>query len=546
MRRQALLLVALGAAPALPACGATSPPPAPPVAPAPSAVASQPPPAPPDPLGPRPETPAPAAFLPPTPEVFKATNGITVWLLERHQAPIVSCDLTVPSGASSDPRGKAGLAHVTAGMLDEGAGKLGAIELSRALDDLGARVRTDANADASFVSLTVLKRNLAAAFPLYADVVARPRFEPAEFARVRDLWVNELVAREKDPDATARVVYRVVLFGQEHPYGHPWDGTPQSAKSISLEDVKRAYSAAWRPDRSTIICAGDVTHAELVPLLDQAFGTWKAPATPAPAALAPPPPKGPWPRLVMVDRPDAPQAVVAALKTGLAASDPAEPALWRVNDAIGGSFSSRLNQDLREAHGYTYGARSRYSISRGTGQVVSWANVVTPKTGDALKAMLGDLATFAAGGLDDEEIERTRSQARGELVSVYESVEGIAGHLAADASLGLPADWQAQASQKRDAAQKAELDALARRFYDPADAIVVVVGPLAKLQPLIEPVGLPPPEIRDAQGNVVKGTPAKPPGPAAPAARPAAKGPASTGPAPATPAPVPGGPMRTP
>jgi predicted Zn-dependent peptidase len=517
---------------------------------APSATAAPAPPPSADPLGPRPETPAPAAFLPPTPEVFKATNGITVWLLERHQAPIVSCDLTIPSGASSDPKGKAGLAHVTAGMLDEGAGKLGAIELSRALDDLGARVRTDANADASFVSLTVLKHKLAAAFPLFADVVARPRFEPAEFARVRDLWVNELVAREKDPDATARVVYRVVLFGQDHPYGHPWDGTPQSAKSISLEDIKRAYAAAWRPDRATVVCVGDVTRAELVPLFDQAFGSWKAPAAPPPAPLAPPPPKGPWPRLVMVDRPDAPQSVVATLKTGLAATDPAEPALWRVNDAIGGSFSSRLNQDLREAHGYTYGARSRYSISRGTGQVVSWANVVTPKTGDALKAMLGDLATFAAGGLEGEEIERTRSQARGELVSVYESAEGIAGHLAADASLGLPPDWEAQASQKRDAAQKTELDALAKRFYDPADAIVVVVGPMAKVQPLIDAVGLPPPEIRDAQGNVVKG---KAPGPATPAARPGAKAPGSTGAAPAgpapagpAPAPVPGGPMRTP
>src|SRR5207237_7048483 len=100
----------------------------------------------------------------------------------------------------------------------------------------------------------------------------------------------------------------------------------------------------------------------------------------------------------------------------------------RVNDAIGGSFSSRLNQDLREAHGYTYGARSRYSISRGTGQVVSWANVVTPKTGDALKAMLGDLTTFAAEGLNDEEVGRTRSQARGEPVDGYDEVEGIGGH----------------------------------------------------------------------------------------------------------------------
>jgi len=430
---------------------------------------------------------------------------MTVWLLERRQLPLVSCDITVPTGASSDPKGKAGLAHVTARMLDEGAGKRGAIDLARALDDLGARLSTDANADASFVSLTVLKRNLGAAFAIYADVVTKPRFEAADFARVKDLWANELLTREKDPDATARVVYRAVLFGPDHPYGHPWDGSPASAKAIQLDDVKRAYGAAFRPDRATMVCAGDVTRQELASTLESAFGGWKAPPTPPPPPVVPQAPSVPAPRLVLVDRPDAPQSVIAAVKPGIAASDPAEPVLRRVNDAIGGSFSSRLNQDLREQRGYTYGARSRYSLSRGPGQVVSWANVVTPKTGDALKAMLADLSEFASGGLTEDEVERTRSQARSELVGVYESVEGISAHLAANASLGLPPDWEAQASQRRDSATKADLDPLARAFYDPAHAIVVVVGPRARVQPLLEGVGVAgAPEMRDAEGNLVK------------------------------------------
>lgn len=487
-------------------CGASVAPPVPAPAPAPTPATPAPQPAASnvDPLGPRPEIPPPPPFVPPSPEVFKTAQGITVWLLERHQAPIVSCDLTVPTGASSDPKGKAGLAHATTEMLQEGAGKRGALELARALDDLGARLNTDTNADASFVSLTVLKKNLTAAFLLFADVVTRPRFEPAEFNRVKDLWTNELREREKDPDATARVVYRAALFGVDHPYGHPWDGTPQSAKTIQLDDIRRLYPTVWRPDRATAVCAGDVVQQELSTAFDAAFAAWKAPTTAPPSPIVPPPPRGPWPRLVLVDRPDAPQSVIAALKPGIAAADPRQPVLWRVNDAIGGSFSSRLNQDLREEHGYTYGARSRYSISRGPGQVVSWANVVTDRTGDALKAMLADLGTFASGGLSEDEVERTRWQARGELVGVYESVEGIAGHLAADASLGLPPDWEAQASQKRDAAGKSELDALARQFYDPTEAIIVVVGPRARIQPMIEATGLPAPEFRDAEGNVLK------------------------------------------
>lgn len=350
--------------------GAKSEPPAVAVAPAPSASAPAPAAPPADALGPRPEVPPPPPFAPPSPATFQGVNGMTVWLLERHQVPLVSCDFTIPTGASSDPKGKAGLAYTTANMLNEGAGKLGAIELARAFDDIGARLGTDANADASFVSISVLKRNLDKAFPLFGDVVTRPRFEPGEFKRVKELWTNELVSREKDPDATARVVYRVALFGADHPYGHPWDGTPQSAKAITLEDVKRAYATTWRPDRATLVCVGDITQAELTPLMESAFGAWKAPATPAPAPVVPPPPKGPWPRLILVDREEAPQAVIAAVKPGVAASDPQEPPLWRVNDAIGGSFTSRLNQDLREEHGYTYGARSRYSRSRGPGR--SW------------------------------------------------------------------------------------------------------------------------------------------------------------------------------
>jgi zinc protease len=496
----ALLLVASGA------CGANTPSPALPAAhPTPAASASVsaslalv------DPLGPKPETPPAPPFLPPTPDVFVGTGGITVWLLERHQVPLVSCELTVPTGASSDPKGEGGLAYATATMLNEGAGKRGAIDLSRAIDDLGARVSTDANADASFVSLSVLKHNLEAAFSIFADVVSRPRFEAAEFGRVRELWHNELVARAKDPDATARVVYRAALFGPDHPYGHPWDGTASSAKAVTLDDVKRLYASAWRPDRAILVCAGDVTKPELTRLMDAAFGAWKAPAVPPPAVVVPPPPTGPWPKLILVDRPDAPQSVIAALKPGVAASNPASAALWRVNDAIGGSFSSRLNQDLREARGYTYGARSRYSVSRGPGQVVSWANVVTDKTGDALGALVDDLRKFAAGGVTDDEIARSRSQARGEIVSAYEAVATIAGHLAADAALGLPANWEATNSERRDTAQKPELDALAKQFYDPEDAILVVVGPRTRVQPMIDKLGLPAPEIRDSEGNVVK------------------------------------------
>ncbi|HEY3815575.1 MAG TPA: pitrilysin family protein [Polyangiaceae bacterium] len=484
-------------------CGGQAPPPKPPP-PAAASAAAPPAAPPPDVLGPRPEPGLPAAFLPPAPVVFTATNGMTVWLLERHGAPVVACDITVPSGAASDPPGKGGVAYATAAMLDEGAGKRGAIDLARAIDDLGANLGTTANADSSTVSLSVLTRHLHEAFAIFGDVVARPRLEAGEYKRVKELWASELLERSKDPDATARVVFRAALFGPDHPYAHPWDGTPKSARAVGLDDVRRFYRAAWRPDRATLVCAGDVDRAALVTMLDEAFGTWKAPPTPPAPPLVPPPPAGPWPRVVLVDRPEAPQSVIAVLRPGLAASSPDLPALERVNDAIGGSFTSRLNQDLREQRGYTYGASSRFSVSRGPGQVVAWASVVTDKTGDALGAMLGDLHQFSSGGLTDDEIARTRSQARASRVDTYESVEGIAGRLANDASLGRGADYEARASLACDEAQRPQLDALAKRFYAPEGAILVVVGPRAQVRPMLDTLGLPAPEMRDAEGNILR------------------------------------------
>jgi predicted Zn-dependent peptidase len=436
--------------------------------------------------------------------VYTSVNGLTVWLLERHTLPVVSMTLTVPTGASSDPKGKGGLALATAGMLDEGAGKRGALELARDIDTLGAKLATYADADASYATITVLKRNLAPAFAIFGDVVARPRFEPVEWRRVHDLWQNDLKSRASDADATARVVARVVLWGPEHPYGHPWDGTTASAKSVDLPDVKSFYARAWRPDQATLVVAGDVKREELAPLLEQAFGTWKNPTGRPTPPLVPPAPKGPWPRLVVVDRPEAPQSVIACVRPGIAANDPDAPVLTRVNTAIGGSFTSRLNQDLREEHGWSYGARTRFSFSRGPGQVIAYAAVFTDKTGDALKAMLGELEEFAKKGMTEEEVEKTRSQARADLVRAYESVEGISGKLAGNASLGLGVDYEAVASVRRDTAGKGELNRLAAAYYDPKEAVILVVGPRAQVDPQLKALGLPAPEYRDAHGNVVK------------------------------------------
>ena len=486
------------------ACGGEAPPPpsaphptAPPPAPTATASAEN------DPLGPRPTPGMPPAFVPPTPVVYKATNGITVWLVERHTLPVVSVTIAVPAGSAADPADKGGVAYQTANMLDEGAGKYGALDLARAIDGLGAQLHTSANTDFSTASLVLLKRNLAAGLSILGDVVARPKFSDAEWKRQSTLWQNDLKERASDPQEVAHVLYRTAVYGPGHPYGHPVDGTTTSAKKVGLADLRAFYAKEWRADRAVAVVVGDVTKEELGPMLDAAFGSWKPPATPPPAPIAPPGRKPTPTRVVLVDRAGAPQSVIAVANFGVEATNATSPLLGRVNLAFGGSFTSRLNQDLREEHGWSYGAFSRVMRSRGVGEIVASSSVVTDKSAEALKAMLADMKTFADKGFSDDEVLKTQSQTRADLVGDYEQVEKISSLLASDAAMGLGPDYEAKASVARDQMKKADLDNLAKFFYQPSDDVVILVGPKEALLPAIQSAGLPAPELCDADGNAI-------------------------------------------
>ncbi|WP_394829936.1 M16 family metallopeptidase [Pendulispora albinea] len=455
-----------------------------------------------DPLGPRPEVEPPPLFTPPTPVVFRTAHGINVWLLERHALPLVAIDVTIPVGSASDPGGEGGLAWATANMLDEGAGSRGALEFARAVDQLGASLVPTAGADHSGVSLFVLKRNLTPAFGLLADMVIRPRFDAVEWKRVHDLWMNDLRTRTREPRAVAAIAASSALYGSDQPYGHPVSGTTTSAGKIDLARVKRFYQASWRPESVTVVAVGDISRAELSTLLDQSFADWK----PAPGAKAAPPsapvePKGTRPRLIVVDRADAPQSQLYVIRPGPAVADPDATLLERANIALGGSFSSRLNLDLREEHGWTYGAGSRVLPMRRAGSVVLSSAVHTENTGDAVKALLKDAELYATKGLTAGEVDLTRMTSRAELVQSYEHLSGAASLLAADAALGLSPTYEAEAAARRDAATKADLDRVALRYFHPKDAVIVIVGPRAKVLPQLEGAGLPKPEFFDTEGN---------------------------------------------
>ncbi len=482
------------------ACGGEQAPPRQPASPPPVAVAPDA--GPPDPLGPRPEVGEPALYTPPVPVSYERDGGLRVWLLARHAVPLVSMQLVVPAGSAYDPEGKEGLAAMTANMLDEGAGARGPLEIARDIDRLGATLRTGAQADYAYVHLTTLKKNLAPALEIFGDVVARPRMSPVEFKRVHDLWTNQLRARQSDPQAVASVVVRRKVY-QRGPYAHPVDGTLASAAKVGLDDVKKLYASRWRPDKALLVVVGDVTREELDPLLDRALGSWKAPKTP-------PPPDDPWEktippsssvgdppavgrRVFVVDRPDAPQSVIAVGRTGPGGSEArlSTCPLVRVNAALGGSFTSRLNQKLREEHGWSYGARSRFEWNRVGGAFVASAAVHTEHTGEALAAMIAEIEGVAKNGLTEEETAKTRQLARAELVETFETIDATAVRLARTAGVGLTPQDEVQMSRAIDGATRKQLNDLAGTFLDLSRrSVVVIVGPRAKIEPQLAAIGI--------------------------------------------------------
>ena len=486
-------------------CGGGAPPAA--IAPPPPpAAAAQPPPAaaaPSDPLGPRPVPASAQAFVPQAPQVLEGPGKSKVWLLERHGLPLVTVAIVVPYGSAAEPVEKGGLAYATADMLDEGAGDRDALAFSQAVNDLGARLASSADRDASSVSIQVLSSKLEPALMLVADAVAKPRHEKKDWSRVSALWNNALKNRTQEPTDVARVVTTFAYYGAKHPYAHPPDGTMASAKKVQLTDVGRWHKMIWRPDAATFIVVGDVKPADLTALLGKTFAAWKAPAESAPPVADP----GPAPprelRSFVVDRPEAPQIVMSWVRPGPKASDAAYAPLSMINIALGGSFTSRLNQNLREDHGWTYGARSSVSAQRSAGMVVVRAAIRADAISGALRETRKELTMLAKDGLGDGDIEKVRALLNGDALDSYGTVRGVAASLAGNASLGLLPDQDVRDLAAQRSASSKDLAALATKYFDLSAATLVLVGPKEAAVKALAENGLPKPEFVDAEGTPV-------------------------------------------
>lgn len=419
---------------------------------------------------------APATFTPAEPEKFTLSNGIEVRFWRRVELPLVSVELLVRSGATSDGA-HAGLATLTADMLDEGAAGKDALAFGDALDALGATFDTDADRASSSASLFVLQRNFPKALQLLADAIERPNLAEADWERVRTLHMEELRQAQDNPMAVASRVATRELFGDKHPYGKHVDGTLASVEGITLPDVKAFHAAAYRPENVMLLVAGDLTTESLKSELEQTFGTWKPKtgAEPIKTVEVPPVPARRFETFV-VDRPDAVQTVVLFCMPAPKYSDPHRVELQLLNTIFGGSFTSRLNNNLREQKGYTYGARSRYNLDPDVGYETAGASVQTPVTGPALTEFFKEFERIRDGDISAGEAEKARATVRNQIISSFSELDGILNHAATLAENNLPFSTIGEDMKRLATVSASELNAIARQGLPLDHGVLVLVG----------------------------------------------------------------------
>ncbi|MGH9220398.1 MAG: M16 family metallopeptidase, partial [Vicinamibacterales bacterium] len=334
--------------------------------------------------------PAPSLKLPAI-HKQKLSNGLTVWIVEHHEVPLAQINLIVRSGSAADPIGKFGIGSLAAAMLDEGAGSRSALDLADALEFLAANLSTTSSFDYSAIRMSVPVSKLGEALPLMADVALRPTFPANELERLRKERLTALLQARDNPGALIQLAFPRVVYGPTHRYGTSGNGLPPAIEALTVADLQAFYRAHYRPDNATLLVVGDVTPAAIMVSLEKTFGSWKSAGMAPLVAEVPNAPQLKSRQIYIVDKPEAAQSQIRIGWVGVPRSTPDYAGLQVLNTILGGSFTSRLNQNLREKNGYAYGAGSAFDMRLSAGPFYSTANVQTDKTGDALKEFFNEL-----------------------------------------------------------------------------------------------------------------------------------------------------------
>jgi predicted Zn-dependent peptidase len=407
------------------------------------------------------------------------SNGLTLIYLPKRAVPLVQVNVVVRAGQIHEADGQAGLASMTAAMLDEGAGARSALELADAIDFLGATLGVGGDQHAVRIALHVPKDQLDPALEVLADVVLRPRFDGEELERQRRQRLTAMSQWHDEARVIAAVVYARTLYGERHPYGRLTLGTPASVAALTVEHLRAFHRTYFVPNNAAVIVVGDVSLEEIRPRLEAAFGAWTRGSVPAPRPPAAPPASRR--EVVLVDKPGAAQSEIRIGQVGVDRKSPDYFALQVMNTVLGGSFTSRLNQKLREEKQYTYGAGSGFSYGLYQGPFTAQAAVQTAVTDSALVEFLRELRGMLEA-VPPEELARARNYQALRYPARFQAVGSIAGELEDLYLYDLPSDYFNAFVPRVLAVTPADVRRVARRYLTPDRMAVIVVGDRSRIE----------------------------------------------------------------
>lgn len=443
----------------------------------------------------------PYAF--PPVEQFQLSNGLKVILVEKHTVPVVAGRLIIDAGAQREPASKSGLASLTGSLLSEGTGTMTGAEIARAMDAFGAQYSTGGGYSMSFADVVALKTVFPQALALAARTVVAPSFPAGEVSRVKN---QALAAYQQTHARTAGLASDAFVraaFDSAAPFSRPASGNPSTIGPLTREDVVNWHRTMYAPSAATLLLVGDLTPAEARSIAQQTYGSWTAKG----AALTPvenPIRPSTGSRVILVDRPGSVQSSIIVGQPGFRATDPDYLNMVALNHVLGGGFSARINMNLREKHGYTYGAFSGLDLRPGSGAFRITSDVRTNATDSALVEAVGEYKRIASETVPAQELKGAINNMVSSFPSAVQTVQGLSGRIQQLIAWGLPADFYATYRERLAAVTPEDVRSVAASRLSPDKVIVVVAGDLSKIEAPIRARNLGTVEVWDAAGKKVR------------------------------------------
>ncbi len=450
--------------------------------------------------------PAPGPLRPyvfPAVNQFQLDNGLKVIVVEKHNLPEVEGRLIIDAGAQREPAAKNGLASLTGRLLSEGTADLSGAEIARRMDALGAQYQTGGGYSTSFADVVALKNVFPQAMQLAAKTVIAPSFPATEFKRVKNQAIAAYQQSHARTAGLANDAFVRAAFDTTAPFSRPPNGTMASISGLTRDDVVNWHQSMYAPSASTLLLVGDITPAEARTVAQQAFGSWRATRA-AMGPVANPIRASTGTRVILVDRPGSVQSTIVVGQPGFQATDPDYIPMLALNHVFGGAVSSRLNANLREKHGYTYGAFSGLDLRPGAGTFQMSSEVRTNATDSALVEALAEYRRLVSETVPAPELQGLVNNLVSGFPNAVQSVQGLTGRLQNLIIWGLPMDFYTTYRERLAAVTPDDVRRVASSKLTPDNVLVVVAGDLSKIEAPIRARNLGTVEVWDSNGNKIR------------------------------------------